>query len=141
MRDRATEKLRRFVERPHMREMYGRKYKVRPRLVSAVFGDGRELMILTPMQGNPPNYFVVRVGDGWCEEGWRTGGNNAPVRAHLDDIYTAIEDEFGTYVEEDGDPPRFPDRVPVREGCRWGTMDWPKGCGPKQVAPRGPEGK
>ncbi len=140
-RDRATEKLRRVVERRHMREGNGERRLVRPRLVAEIFGDGKELMILDPIGAPGLDYFVVRVGLGWCDEG-RGPVNNAPVRKHLDDIYQSIADEFGHFIgegddEAPADEVRFPDLVDFSEGCHWGTMRWPKGCGPKRTTTDG----
>lgn len=126
----ATERLRAIEEKPRMRSMYGKKKLVRPKLVDEIFGDGRELMILSPIGGALPNYFVVRVGEGWVGD----GGPDATIREHLDAIYDSIEDQFGKLLtDDDGEPEeelRFPDAVDFNQGSYWGTAEWPEGCAP-----------
>lgn len=108
MRDRATAKLRAFVERRHRRLMWGQPHWVKPRLVSAIFGDGKVLLLLTPIMTRP-NYFVVRIDSEWHLD--KDGGG---LCEHLPEIQESIEDQFGYYMEEDAKadrPQRFPDRI------------------------------
>ena len=111
-----------------------------PAVLSETFGDGRALFTLTTIN-NRPAYWIIRG----CSS-WRVSDYDAPDGAeefseHVDEIITAIEEEFGTtayyemnaqgrWVDEETKrfiPYRYVD-YPVIDpsmGSSWGRMDWP----------------
>ena len=99
---------------------WGSKTTVTPYVCDKVFGDGRALLRLVPLNTRPC-YYVVRIDSAWSIEG------DAFHDALEDGIYAAIEEQFGTAHDEedeteDGDPwPAFDDG----SGCSWDLMDWP----------------
>lgn len=116
MGDIETCKLRAAVERPDKRYLWGQLYIVTPRLVSHVFGDGKKLVIITPLDGRP-NFIVARV-----DSSTRDVYDEPPGNSHwhcdylLDAIMLAHEDEFGLHDRDD-------------EGCQgWPLVDWGMGC-------------
>lgn len=113
-----------------------------PAVLGTIFGDGRALFAITTIN-NRPAYWLFRGCSTWqldldcCRRREEMGD----IRDHLDDIITAIEEEFGTcdYYELnaagrwiDTETGRF---VPMswaeypvintRDGSAWGRRDWP----------------
>ena len=129
----TTEQLRAIIEVEQDVTMWGQPHRVTPRLVSEVFGDGRLLLEIIPL-ATRPNFYVVRVDSSW---GWNEGGrnNDAPIRDHLDEIYDAIEDEYGDTVCDCPDLPAEPDpdchctrdfpALRLDSGCSWAPAYWP----------------
>jgi hypothetical protein len=118
----------RNAQRRCTRRLWGTPYKVKPVLISAVFGDGGQLIGLEPINDRPW-YYLVRVDNRWqtsnfarCEE----GGNFCD---HLDEIAAAIEEEFGNSHEEfehaNGRTYQrkhpWPAYSELDDGCRWWT--------------------
>jgi hypothetical protein len=87
----STGRLRSIVEQPHERGLWGKEYVVRPQLVSHRFGDGRRLLILSPIIDRP-NYFLVRIGSRQDPHDEVASDNGDYL---IDEIYEAIEDEYG----------------------------------------------
>jgi hypothetical protein len=85
-------------------EHWGDTYDFQPVLIDQVFGDGQLLVKLFPIMERP-RYWVVRV-DSRC----RT--DDDAIFDYLDDIYEAIDEQFGCPPEDDdgiGDErPYFP---------------------------------
>jgi hypothetical protein len=104
-----TEKLRARIELTKKVQFWGQEYTITPRLIGKVFGDGAQLICITPL-ATRPNYFVVRVDS----------SPTFDVRSILDDIITAAEEEYGSYdrdsEEDDNDFPRCAWSI----GCCWG---------------------
>jgi hypothetical protein len=124
--------LRAVIEQPHIRRSNGENYLVYPKLVTERFGDGRELLILTPCVTSVPNYYVVRTGTGWTKGSRWGNDSDAPIRDHLDDIYEAIREEFGEVEYEDQGKYHDSDHketewplLDLTIGCSWGVDEWP----------------
>lgn len=122
--------LRASIERPHMRRSDGENHLVHPKLVTKRFGDGKELLILTPCVTSVRNYYVVRIGTGWTK-GSRWGDDfDAPIRDHLDEIYEAIREEYGEVEYEDqgahheGNEHEWP-LLDLTIGSSWRVSEWP----------------
>ena len=80
--------LRRKIEQAERVKFWGCRYTITPRLVHEVFGDGRKLVGLSPMNMRP-NYWVIRIDSGTdleSDEWYDT----------LDEIYESIALQFGT---------------------------------------------
>lgn len=87
---------------PQHTEMWGSTYDFTPSLLDKKYGDGKQLLQLFPINERP-RYWVVRI-DSKCD-----GDELFEI---LDDIYDAIDEQFGTPPEDDlgiGDErPYFP---------------------------------
>ncbi len=131
MNVRNTEQLRKLVERWQIAKMWGQRYRIKPRLVSEVFGDGRRLLCLYPIMFRP-NHFIVRMDskiDMQENFDW------------LDKIYESIEEEFyewpwakayGRTWHED-ESADMDSRLSFSDGSSWGEMQWPRLKKRKQV--------
>jgi hypothetical protein len=123
-----TRRLRALIERPERATLWGQKYTRTPRLIAEVFGDGQQLVILSPM-AHRPDIFVARVDSATrsVRDDWPPGARHP--RQLLDDIIEAAEDEYGFYnageeYEEDDprrDGPSFPEAVDWGIGASWGA--------------------
>jgi hypothetical protein len=116
----TTEELRSRVEVPHKRRMWGQDVQCEPKLVTEVFGDGKKLICLTPTNTRP-NYYVVRVDSTWSLSNWADG---ELFIDHLDDIYEAIEDEYGRSYDEETEEHRGWPALSDDSGSSWGEIDW-----------------
>jgi len=117
----TEQEFRARIEQPHGRRMYGQWYEVHPRLVSEKFGDGRKLIGLAPIMTRP-QYYVVRIDSRWTIDNRKPG---PCLYDHLDEIYEAIEDEYGYAFEDDeeaGEAPPWPALRPG--GSSWGLIRW-----------------
>lgn len=121
---RRTARLRKVIERRQRATLWGKVYYVTPRLVTEVFGDGRQLIWLAPL-ATRPNWYVVRIDSRWKLSNHETGDL---LHDHLDDIYNSIEAEFD--VSNSGDVDSVTRPWPAFDhscGCGWGAQDWPRG--------------
>lgn len=91
-----TDEEKAFLTRPHERRLWGQPHTVTPVLVSEVLGDGEKLLILSPLMTRP-NYYVVQIDSSWDIDG-------EEFRDHLDEIYDAVEMEFGSDAEDEDAP-------------------------------------
>lgn len=132
------EALRRQIEVPVLGRLWGRTTGwFVPRLLDRVFGDGRKLMAVAPLDGRPC-YIVVRV-DSNTES--LTDEPIGDERYLIDRIYDAAEDQFGRChceecEEDDPEPSRFP-IVHWGDGSSWGEIEWPKPAKHRKAARRG----
>lgn len=131
MNPRNTRQLRRLIEVPRARWLWGKKFIVAPRLVSEVFGNGRRLMEISPLMYRP-HFFVVRIDDSWAKSN-RDHSGARPVRHWLDDVYGAIVDEFvewpwaGKYgLRWSDDDSDRSSRIDMSEGCEFFETGWPR---------------
>jgi hypothetical protein len=79
----------------HRVRFWGRNYVVSPRLVSRIFGDGQQIIWFSPLNTRP-DYYVVRIGSDVSLSNY---DENCFADVYLDEIYEAIEDEFGPATE------------------------------------------
>lgn len=88
--------------RPQKTEHWGSVYRFTPALLNTVFGDGKKLVQLFPINERP-RYWVIRV-DSSCD--------SDSFHDICDDVCDAIDEQFGTPDENDlgvGDQrPYFP---------------------------------
>lgn len=121
--DKETRRLRRLIERPERCQFWGQWYTITPRLIGQVFGDGKNLICVTPL-ATRPNYFVVRI-----DSSVRDVRDPFPADGQwslLEDIMLAAEDEYGRFgMDDDGDTYKGDDPrgFPVADwgiGCAWG---------------------
>lgn len=96
-----TKPEREFLTKRHYRKLWGQKHLVTPALVDEVFGDGEKLICLMPTMTRP-NYYVVQVDSSWALDNFAEGETLAD---HLDDIYNAIEEQYGRTIEHSDDCP------------------------------------
>ncbi len=98
-----------------------------PRVCDKIFGDGRALLRLTTINSRP-RFYVIRI-----DSAWKVDDSGAPVGRpdiwdHLEEIYEALEEQFGCVreIEDDADDelngwPAFDHET----GASWSRMDWP----------------
>lgn len=105
------------VEVPFRTRWWGQEYTCDPRFVEQALGDGNVLLGMQPLNTRP-HYYVIRVDSSWHLDGCRICGisKECPdlVAEHLDEIYDAIEDEYGERdrireSNEDLEPGQEPD--------------------------------
>lgn len=86
------------VEVPYQTRWWGSDCTCDPRFVEAVLGDGMVLLGLQPLNTRP-NYYLIRVDSKWHVHGCRVCRHDEKcpdeLTEHLDEIYEAIEDEYG----------------------------------------------
>jgi len=126
----TTAELRQLIEIPETVTFWGITETITPLLVEEVFGNGKKLLVLSPLM-HRPNYFIVRVDDSW-DCGDMADGDE--IQSHIEAIMRSCEDQYGEpydYDDEHGNEleereynPQFP-RVDWGEGCCWNTCDWP----------------
>lgn len=80
---------------PHMSCLWGQKHRIRPALVSQIFGDGGQVIGFESFDTRP-DYYLVRVDSSWSE---RNCGKD-PICNHINEIITAIECDFGSHRDE-----------------------------------------
>jgi hypothetical protein len=89
--------------KPFRTEHWGTMHDIEPALLDKVYGDGKRLLQLFPINERP-SYWVVRV-DSKCHR-------DDALYDILDDIYEQIDEQFGSPSEDDlgvGDErPYFP---------------------------------
>lgn len=118
--DRKTRSLRGRIERPQQVTFWGQKYTITPRLIARVFGDGKNLLCVTPL-ATRPNYFVVRV-----DSSVTTPQDPFPASDQvslIERIMEAAEEEYGYFGDErdeNGDESRDFPVVDWGIGCTWG---------------------
>lgn len=119
-----TDQLRPLIERWQVRRLWTVPHRIKPRLVTKVFGDGRKLLAVFPIMFRP-NHFVVRM-DSKIETTYADDW--------LDDIYSAIEEEFYEWPwarqyglkYHDDDGAENDSRLSFNDGSCWSEMDWPR---------------
>lgn len=89
-----------------------------------------QLICVEPIMTRP-NYYVVRVDSQWELSNWYEG-EREQLRDHLDDIYDAIEEQFGSEPECECDyvgkdqcescNAFFPTPF-LNDGCSWGEIE------------------
>lgn len=123
------------VEVPYETHFWGAKCTCDPRFVDEALGDGQILLGLQPLNTRP-NYYVIRVDSSWHLYDCRDCEDECPdyLVEHIDEIYEAIEDEYGDkdriryFNENDLDPGEEPDSEdwPVLDlycGSSWFTIE------------------
>jgi hypothetical protein len=114
----TTEELRARVEVSETIEFWGQKHTIVPRFIATVFGDGKQLILVQPMNTRP-NYFVVRVDS----------SPDLDVFDIIDDIIGAAEDEYGYYDDEElSDAEKIFPIVDWSVGCSWSEPFGPSDC-------------
>ena len=93
--------LKHRVEKRHRTRFWGRTYMVKPRLVDEIFGDGKKLFGIEPLNSRP-NYYVIRGDSKWDVSNWADGET---IGQHIEEILESIEEQFGRAWYDD-DPPQ-----------------------------------
>jgi hypothetical protein len=100
-----TKKLRRLIERPEHCLFWGQPHTITPRLITRTFGDGKQLLCVTPL-ATRPNYFVVRIDSSVTDP--HSHHDSSTKLSFLDEIMDAAEDEYGAYDETEKPNAYFP---------------------------------
>jgi hypothetical protein len=129
------EQLKALIEVEETTSLWGSEHKITPLLVTEVFGDGRALFAIIPLNTRP-NYYVVRgdsSGKGMSTN--ETADWIEKIRDAIEEDYSEIsrEREFlieNGVAEEDADLANYPNEMgwPVLNGdagVSWSEIDWP----------------
>lgn len=107
--------------------LWGQPSSVKPVILRTVFGDGGQLIGLAPIMLRP-RYYLVRIDNRWHTSNFARCPEELRLCEHLDEIYEAIEDEFGRAEEEwehdNGRTYRRRNPWPaadISDGCAWWT--------------------
>lgn len=95
-----------------------------PQVCSHVFGDGRALIEISPIM-HRPMFYVVRIDSAWDCDDYGTADGSVSLRDHLDEIYDALEDDFGRSRDEDEENVDLWPAVDIDDGSCWKRRDWP----------------
>lgn len=113
--------------------LWGQPSTFVPAVCSKVFGDGRALLALTTCNSRPA-FYVVRIDSTWGAEDHAMPAGAPDLRDFLDDIYDALEDDFGiARLEDDEEPDDWP-AFDFGAGTSWSRMSWPAGI-PAELDP------
>lgn len=122
----TSTKLRERIERRRAATLWGQKHFITPRLLSKVFGDGKKVIWLSGINTRPA-YWVIRIDSSWCIDNcFHPSKDLKEPRDWLEDVYQAIEEEFGTGEKEDGSlysRARFPKACDLGGGTSWGIYE------------------
>jgi hypothetical protein len=122
----STNQLRGRIERRQAAHLWGQKRFITPRLLDHVFGDGKKMIWLSGINTRPA-YWVVRIDSSWCLDNCEhDDGKLKHPREWLEDVYQAIEEEFGTGEKDDGSlyaNARFPQACDLGSGTSWGQYE------------------
>ena len=80
--------------KPEIVRFWGSDHTVQPAVVTTELGDGNHIIYFTPLNTRPW-FYVVFIDSAWdfdSDDWWDI---------HLDQVYDAIEDEFGRNCDED----------------------------------------
>lgn len=95
-----TAALRLLIEIQRKVHFWGSDHDVTPLLVDEVLGDGMTLCQMVPLNTRP-DYYVIRIDGSWLK-----GDEDAFYDDGLEQIYQAIEDQYGSrdfYCEDCGE--------------------------------------
>jgi len=126
MKSTEETRLRAKIERKQGARLWGQRRFITPRLLTKVFGDGKKAIWLSSINIRPA-YWVVRIDSSWCIENcWHPKKDVKEPRDWLEDVYQAIEEEFGTGEKADGSlyaHARFPQACDLGSGTSWGEYE------------------
>ncbi len=121
---RETRRLKLIIERRQAGYLWGQKHFFTPRLIGEVFGNVKKLIWISGLNTRPA-FWVVRVDSSWSQE----TEESDLFFDHLEEIYQAIEGEFGTGEKEDGSlyaNARFPQTCDFGSGTVFGKYTLPE---------------
>jgi hypothetical protein len=93
-------------------DFWGRRYRITPRLIDKIFGDGKQTIYLTPLNTRP-NYYIVQIDS-------KTDMDDDSWLDFLEEIQEEIEEEFGPCRGVRGGMIGFP-APDWDSGCCWGS--------------------
>lgn len=97
---------------PHTIKFWGHTYEnFHPEKLDQTFGDGQRLMYLTPLNTRPW-YYIARVDSQYP-------ANEEEEAEFVEKLLDALEEEFGSAVDEEGADRDFP-VVNIDAGYSWG---------------------
>ena len=124
-RAKETARLKRIIEKRQAGYLWGQKHFFTPRLLGPVFGDGGQLIAIAGINGRPA-YWVARIDASW---NLSNHGDPPLLLDNLEDIYQAIETEFGTGEKDDGSlylGAKFPQACDLGMGSSWSEFTLPR---------------
>ena len=134
--NRNLDALKSIIEVPTIQKLWGQPHTIVPRVVDEKFGDGMQLIWLSPIN-NRPMYYVCRIDSA---TNLSNHSNKRPFcDRELDNLYEAVEVQFGSEdfecdlcggCEFDTDSTcecqaARSEAPSLNGGCSWGSMEWP----------------
>ena len=116
--------LRILLECRHRVKFWGAHYFIKPRLISRMFGDGKKLFIIQPLDTRP-NYYYIRVDSTWGTSNWNHDDGIKEPAEWLEDVLQAIDEDFGNTADGGMENCGFPVQSDGSGHC-WEECDWPK---------------
>ena len=121
----STKRLRATIERRRKVRHWGVDYWITPRLIDKVFGDGKTLAYVMPLNTRP-NYYVIRI-DGEFNDDNMDDDEFRDLLAH--EILDAIAEQYGD-CDDDCELEAMADKLPwpaLDSDCGeyWGELEWP----------------
>lgn len=107
-----------LAEKPHFRKLWGQRHLTHPKFIRAVLGDGGKLLIVTPINTRP-DYYLIRVDSTWETDSTVEAPDH--VCDHIDEIYEAIENQFGGNDEDSEERRPWP-VLSADSGSTWGEV-------------------
>ena len=102
--------------------LWGKKSEEQIALCGSVLGNGKMLLAVQPLASRPTHY-LIRVDDRWAVSSYDAGDT---VSNHMEEIYDAIEDDFGRLEIEGDDGEMIEQPWPALDcgyGCSWWEAD------------------
>lgn len=101
---------------PYQVHFWGHEEIVTPCLVPTVYGDGKQIIALSPLNSRP-QYYVVRIDSQWSLSNDAQEGE--VIYDHLEALYDAIEDAYGANHDEDEEPWQPWPALDLNAGVTW----------------------
>jgi hypothetical protein len=117
----TDEEIRAAIEVPAIVSLWGCETTFTPAFVEEKLGDGLQWIWLAPMNARP-KYYVIRIDSAWKTDNDQWNGEDT-IGDHIDEIYEAIEDEYGCSEDEmNAGTAEFP-HITIEGGSCWGKYN------------------
>lgn len=114
--------LRVVLERRQSAQLWGSSYRIIPRLLDQVFGNGEKLIAIQPFNTRP-NFYYARIDSSWSTSNWDHESEMTPSE-WVDDIIDALRKQFGDKMDS-YKYKSFP-VVDADDGFGWQEEEWPE---------------
>ena len=104
---------------PRKMRLWGQESEEQVALCETILGDGEMLLAVQPL-ATRPTYYLIRVDSKWATSNYDEGET---VGDHMDEIYEAIEDDYGQLEVEDDNGEMIEQPWPALD-CGYGSSWW-----------------